>query len=158
MTRIRPRPRRGIAVLFSPPTALLAAFLALATPATAALQLAPLVTGLGAGAYAGDSPIAFVDPDDGTAHRLIVMHNGRVLSWGPGGIAATPFLDLSTATGEGKVLASGASSERGLLALAVDPNYPSNGHFYVYYTATNWDGAGPLAAGDVVIERYTRSA
>ena len=140
MTRIRPRPRRGIAVLFSPPTALLAAFLALATPATAALQLAPLVTGLGAGAYAGDSPIAFVDPDDGTAHRLIVMHNGRVLSWGPGGIAATPFLDLSTATGEGKVLASGASSERGLIALAVQPNYPSHGHFYVYYTATNWDG------------------
>ncbi|HPK65459.1 MAG TPA: PQQ-dependent sugar dehydrogenase [Thermoanaerobaculia bacterium] len=157
MNRIRPRPRRGIAVLFSPPTALLAAFLALATPAAAALQLAPLVTGLDAGAYAGDSPIAFVDPDDGTAHRLIVMHNGRVLSWGPGGIAATPFLDLSTATGEGKVLASGASSERGLLALAIDPNYPSNGHFYVYYTATNWDGAGPIAAGDVVIERYTRS-
>ena len=33
-----------------------------------ALQLAPLVTGLGAGAYAGDSPIAFVDPDDGIVH------------------------------------------------------------------------------------------
>ncbi|MCL4836345.1 MAG: PQQ-dependent sugar dehydrogenase [Thermoanaerobaculia bacterium] len=154
-------PRRPARRPFAPAVAALAGTLlalAAAAPAAAALQVSPLITGLNAGAYAGDSPIAFVDPDDGSRQRLVVMHNGRILSWGAGGLAMTPFLDLSTATGSGKVLATSASSERGLLALAVDPNYPSNRFFYVYYTSTNWDGAGPIAAGDIVVERYQRDA
>src|SRR5690606_22654202 len=39
--------------------------------------------------------------------------------------------------------------ERGLLGLAFDPDYASNGRFYIYYT----DGSG-----DTVVERYLRSA
>lgn len=152
-------PRRPARRPFAPAVAALAGALlafAAAAPAAGALQLSPLVTGLNAGSYAGDSPIAFVDPDDGSRQRLVVMHNGRILSWGPGGLAMTPFLDLSTATGSGKVLATSANSERGLLALAVDPGYPSNRYFYVYYTSTNWDGTGPIVAGDIVVERYQR--
>lgn len=129
----------------------------LTLPADAALQLQPMITGLTAGAFTNDAPIAFVDPDDGLAHRLVVMHGGRVMVWDASGVRATPFLDLSTETGSGKVLKSGASSERGLLALAVHPDYRDNGLFYVYYTATNWDGAGPIANGDIVVERYARN-
>lgn len=128
-----------------------------ASSAHAALQLAQMITGLNAGTYAGDAPIAYVDPDDGTAHRLVVMHNGRILLYESGGLRATPFLDLSTETGSGKVLKSGSSSERGLLALAVHPSFRQNGYFYVYYTSTNWDGADPITTGDIVVERYTRS-
>ena len=52
------------------------------------------------------------------------------------------FLDVTTAGG-----ASG-SGERGLLSLAFDPNYATNGYFYVYYT---YGGNGSR------IERYTVS-
>lgn len=127
-------------------------------PARAAIQMASLITGLNAGTFAGDSPIAFIDPDDGRPHRFVVMHNGRIMVWGAGGVAATPFLDLSTATGSGKVLATSAISERGLLALAVHPDYRANGTFFVYYTSTDWDSGGPIASGDVIIERYQRDA
>ena len=134
---------------FAAAAALAAATLtwALGGPAGAALQLAPMITGLNAGSFANDGPIAFVDPDDGLAHRLVVMHNGRVVVWEAGGLRTTPWLDLSAETGSGKVLKSSASSERGLLALAVHPGFRDNGLFYVYYTSTNWDGAGPIANG-----------
>jgi glucose/arabinose dehydrogenase len=131
--------------------------LATAPPSRAALQLAPMITGLNAGSFTNDAPIAFVDPDDGLPHRLVVMHNGRVMVWDTSGVRATPFLDLSVETGSGKVLKSGASSERGLLALAVHPDFRDNGLFYVYYTSTDWDTGGPIANGDIVVERYTRS-
>jgi glucose/arabinose dehydrogenase len=42
--------------------------------------------------------------------------------------------------------------------MAVHPDYATNGFFYLYYTSRDWDGMGGIAAGDVVIERYTRSA
>jgi len=42
-----------------------------------------------------------------------------------------------------------SGSERGLLAMAADPDYLVNGRLYVYYTGSD---------GDVTIARYTRSA
>ncbi|MEM7051990.1 MAG: PQQ-dependent sugar dehydrogenase [Acidobacteriota bacterium] len=97
-------------------------------------------------------PVAFVDPGDGRGKRLIATQEGAILLWDGvrQRIESTFFLDLRDDTG-GPVLAGG---ERGLLALAVDPEYPDNGHFYVFYTRRN---SGPGTAGDVVIERYTRS-
>ena len=53
----------------------------------------------------------------------------------------TAFLDISA-----KLSFSG---ERGLLSVAFDPAYASNGFFYVYFTTPN---------GDIAIERYRRSA
>ncbi len=99
-----------------------------------------------------NEPIAFVDPSDGSQRRLIAVQEGAILVWdgSTGSILATPFLDLrSDGSGPGldKVLYGG---ERGLLALVVDPNYVTTGNFWVFYTRQT--------DGDIVIERYQRSA
>lgn len=92
------------------------------------------------------TPVAFVDPDDGGGRRLIATLQGAILVWdGGAGILPTPFLDLRGDAG-GPVLAGG---ERGLVSLAVEPDYAATGRFYVFYTRGD---------GDVVIERYERSA
>ncbi|MCP3958947.1 MAG: PQQ-dependent sugar dehydrogenase [bacterium] len=99
------------------------------------------------------TPIAFVDPDDGRGRRLIATQQGTILVWDGAtqDILPTFFLDLRDDVG-GPVLAGG---ERGLLAMALDPDYRVNGEFYVFYTAAS---SGPGSTGDVVIERYARSA
>ena len=119
-----------------------------------AVALRTIVTGLSA-------PITYVDPPDGKPHRFIVQQRGDVLVWD--GVSATPsatpFLDIRSTNPTPalqKVLFSG---ERGLLSMAVHPNYASNGFVYVYYTSRGaWDGAGGVQDGDVIIERYTRDA
>ena len=95
----------------------------------------------------GNTPIAFVDPDDGRAHRFVVTQQGRIWVWDGGKILPQPFLDISS-----RMINTG---ERGLLAMAVEPDYAESGRFYVYFTGK--PPAAP-AVGDVVIERYQRSA
>jgi glucose/arabinose dehydrogenase len=99
------------------------------------------------------TPIAFVDPNDGRDRRLVATQEGAILVWDDSKDAMLPtmFLDLRDDTG-GPVLAGG---ERGLLALALDPNYAATGRFYVYYTRRD---TGPGTVGDIVIARYQRSA
>lgn len=105
------------------------------------------------------TPIAFVDPLDGSSRRLVATQQGSILVWdgatwdgtSGGSLLATPFLDLRDDVG-GPVLAGG---ERGLLALAVDPDYATTGFLYVYYTRAN---SGTGTTGDIVIARYQRSA
>lgn len=67
-----------------------------------------------------NTPTAFVDPDDGRGRRLISTQQGVIWVWDgdSGTILPTPFLDLRDNVG-GPVLND--ASERGLLALAVDP-------------------------------------
>jgi len=93
------------------------------------------------------TPIAFVDPGDFRHRRLVATQQGTLLVWNTATSAflAAPFLDLRSAAG-GPVLFGG---ERGLLALAVDPDYLANGRLYVYYTGSD---------GDITVARYTRSA
>ena len=100
----------------------------------------------------GQTPIAFVDPYDGSARRLVATQQGAIWVWdgATGTVLATPFLDLRESSG-GPVLFGG---ERGLLSLTVDPDYAATGRFYVFYTRRDL-GAG--TAGDVVIRRYERS-
>jgi len=75
--------------------------------------------------------------------RLFVAEKGGLIRLMVGGsLQATPFLDLS-----GKVDTSG---ERGLLGLAFDPNYASNGRFYVNYI--------DKATLNTVVERYQVAA
>jgi glucose/arabinose dehydrogenase len=99
------------------------------------------------------TPIAFVDPDDGRNRRLIATQQGAILVWEGTSetILPTFFLDLRDDVG-GPVLDGG---ERGLLALAVDPDYAQTGELYVFYSAAS---SGPGSTGDIVIERYQRSA
>jgi glucose/arabinose dehydrogenase len=100
-----------------------------------------------------DTPIAFVDPGEGSSRRLIATQEGAILVWEGAAQSILPdfFLDLRDDTG-GPVVCCG---ERGLLALAVDPDYATTGQFYVFYTRAD---LGPGTLGDIVIERYTRSA
>ncbi len=90
-----------------------------------------------------NDPLAFVDPNDGRGHYLIASQEGVILVWDSARKIILPdfFLDL-----RGPVQSGG---ERGLLALVTDPDYASTGFLYVFYTR---------AGGDVVIERYQRSA
>jgi len=101
-----------------------------------------------------NTPIGFVDPDDSRDRKFIPTQQGAILVWEGHTKTMLPefFLDLRSSQG-GPVNTSG--SERGLLAMAVDPDYAANGRFYVFYTRVD-EGAG--TAGDIVIERYERSA
>lgn len=93
-----------------------------------------------------DIPIAFVDPADGLRHRLLATHEGKIWNWDAVSGTLTSYLDLTA-----RVLHDG--NERGLLALAVDPEFETSGDLYVYYTG---EGAAPGSDGDVVLERYAR--
>lgn len=101
----------------------------------------------------GPTPIDFVDPDDGLAHRFVATKQGVVLVWdgATGALLGTPFLDLRDDAG-GPVYDSG--SEQGLLAMAFEPDYAATGRFYVYYTRKN---TGTGTQGDIVVARYQRS-
>ena len=63
---------------------------------------------------------------------FVTEQTGRVMSFpvGPDASEAAVFLDI-----RGRVNRGG--NEEGLLGLAFDPEYDSNGHFYVYYSAVN---------------------
>lgn len=97
---------------------------------------------------AGTTAVGFVDPADGSRYRFVPTQEGKVWLWdaGSGSFLPQPFLDL-----DAKVLSGG---ERGLLSLAVDPDYATNGAIYVYYTR---DHATASEDGDIVVERYIRS-
>lgn len=88
------------------------------------------------------TPIAFVDPADNLRHRFVATKEGRILVWSgeTQTLLPTPFLDLTAKISLG--------SERGLLAMAAEPDYKTTGRFYVYYTRTD---------GDITVERYQRS-
>ena len=86
----------------------------------------------------------------GDTNRIFVVQQGgiiRTVDLTTNTVNATKFLDLSS-TGLNVVTTSvGGGSERGLLGLAFDPNYTTNGYFYVYFTdRTN---------GSIRIERFT---
>ena len=93
-----------------------------------------------------NTPIAFVDPNDGSSRRLVATQQGAILVWDGAqrSMLAAPFLDLRDDVG-GPVL---SSVEQGLLALAVDPDYSSTGRLYVLYTRSD---------GYVVVARYERN-
>lgn len=99
------------------------------------------------------TPIAMVDPNDGRDRMFIATQQGSILVWDSTNqtLLATPLIDLRDDIG-GPVQAGG---ERGLLSIAVDPDYAATGQFYVFYTRAD-EGAG--TSGDIVIERYQRSA
>ena len=82
----------------------------------------------------------FAAAPPGDLSRLFVVEKTgqiKVLDLATGGVLATPFLDVSS-----QILTDG---ERGLLGLAFDPDFASNGFFYVDLINT---------AGDAEIRRY----
>jgi len=96
---------------------IIAATIAAAANLPAGFTEAQVATGLGnptAMAFAPDGRL-FVTEQAG---RLRVIKNGALL--------ATPFLSVTVS----------AVGERGLLGVALDPNFATNNYVYVYYTAT----------------------
>lgn len=119
--------RIGLAVV------LFAAF-ASALRAQSLISADSVVSGLSA-------PVAITNVGD---QRLFITEQaGRIrivdLSTNPPTLLATPFLDIHT------IVRSGG--EEGLLSVAFDPHYSTNGFFYVYYT--NPSGNNVIAAYSV---------
>lgn len=93
----------------------------------------PLVNGL-------NRPVDVQFPPGETETAFIVLQDGEIVRLTPNGLQAAPFLDIRERVGT-------KGAEQGLLGLAFDPNYTTNGRFYVNYTDRN---------GDTVIARFTR--
>ena len=112
-----------------------------AATATASVTYAasPLVLGAQqpwAGASLGDVVYLTSPPND--ARVFVVGQEGRIFLIKNGVPQATPYLDIRDI-----VLYGG---EQGLLSMAFDPAFATNGRFYVYYTDRN---------GDIAVARYT---
>ena len=108
--------------------------------ASAQLRATQYVTGLSA-------PIAFIQDPADTANQYVVQQGGRIRLVRNGTLQPTDFLNLS-----GVISAGG---ERGLLGMALAPDYAASGRFFVYFTS-NGDISGS-ANGDLVIARFKRS-
>ena len=83
----------------------------------------------------------FLTAPPGDARQFITERAGRILIMRNGTLLARPFLDIRAGID--------TAGEGGLLSLAFDPGYASNGRFYVYRTNLN---------RDIVVERYTVSS
>ena len=89
----------------------------------------------------GLSNPVYLSAPAGDSRLFIVEQPGRIRIVKAGALLPTPFLDITDRVRDG--------GERGLLSLAFDPAYATNGRFYVYYTD---------AQGDIVVDRHTVSA
>jgi hypothetical protein len=87
------------------------------------------------------SPLYLTAPAGDTLRAFVVEQTGTIRVLRRDTLVTAPFLDLS-----GMI---GSYDERGLLSVAFHPSYPTNGWFYVDYTAPN---------GDLTIARYHVSA
>src|SRR5262245_12822768 len=90
-----------------------------AAPALAQLHAELVVSGL-------EQPVAFVQDPTQPNVQVVVQQGGRVRVLQNGALLATDFLNLT-----GLITSGG---ERGLLGLAFDPNYASNGRVFVNFT------------------------
>lgn len=87
-------------------------------------------------------PVLLIEVPDGSNRLCVVQQNGIIkIFQNETSPTLSNFLDISS-----RVLNAG---EQGLLGLAFDPNYGSNGEFYVYYS---WNGTSP---GTSRISRFT---
>jgi glucose/arabinose dehydrogenase len=94
--------------------------------ATAAISYAIKAASLGLTEVANglDNPVLLTAPP-GDARQFVVERTGRIMVIQDGKLLAQPFLDLGSRISN--------AGEGGLLSLAFDPHYASNGYFYVHY-------------------------
>jgi glucose/arabinose dehydrogenase len=112
-------------------TGVVAALVLLASiPLVAAIQLAPVASGL-------SSPLFVTHAGDGSNRLFVVERDGVIKVLQPGSSTPSVFLDITS-----RVVSGG---EQGLLGLAFHPSHSINGRFFIYYTR---------AAGEIVIAEY----
>ncbi len=87
-----------------------------------------------------DRPVYVTAPPGDLNRLFMVEQSGRIRILTGGAVLATAFLDLSAQIN--------SDGERGLLSVAFDPNFASNGYFYVNYTDLS---------SNTVIARYSVS-
>lgn len=88
------------------------------------------------------APTDLAAPADGSGRLLVLEQAGVIRVVAGGNTLPAPFLDITDRVGRN-------GSERGLLGIALHPNYTKNGFFYVNYTDQN---------GNTVIARFTVSS
>ena len=79
----------------------------------------------------------FLTAPPSDSRLFIVEQPGRIRIFKNGQLLATPYLDIATRVRYG--------GEQGLLSMAFDPSFATNGRFYVYFTDLQ---------GAITIERY----
>lgn len=82
------------------------------------------------------SPVELIPPHDGSGHLFVVDQTGIIWAITDGKRLEKPFLDIRSRV----VKLNDFYDERGLLGLALHPDFVTNGRFYVSYSA-------PLRAG-----------
>jgi glucose/arabinose dehydrogenase len=107
------------------------ALAASATTTPPTLAFTTVVSGL-------TNPVFVTNAGDGSNRLFIVQQTGQILIFKNGSLNATPFLDISSISNF-----TDAGGEQGLLGLAFDPNYKTNGYFYIAYTTTTGNAACP---------------
>lgn len=124
-------------------TAALVAFLcspiAQAAAGDSGFVLRNVVTGL-------TKPTAIAFRPDGA--MLIAEFDGRVRVWQDSGLLPTPFIDLSDEVG--------SVWDRGLLDIALDPNFQVNGYVYLLYTVDEVFGPPEEPSSESTFGRLTR--
>ncbi|HEY6204714.1 MAG TPA: PQQ-dependent sugar dehydrogenase [Chthoniobacterales bacterium] len=95
-----------------------------------------------------NAPLFATAPPRDTSRLFIVQQSGqiKIINLPSGTVNATPYLDIQS-----RIVWGG---EQGLLGLAFDPNYATNGKFYVNYTAPG----GSFGAGVTHIAEFTVSS
>ncbi len=83
----------------------------------------------------------FVTAPPGDDRLFVLERRGVIRIVRNGAMLTQPWLDISASVFTG--------GEGGLLSMAFDPNFASNGYFYVYYTDPGQN---------IVVERYTASS
>ena len=87
------------------------------------------------------TPLDFVQNTARNNIQYVVQQNGLIRVIQNGNLLTTPLLNVQSRISTG--------GERGLLGMALDPDFENNGRFYINYTANGAD------FGDTHVARYT---
>ncbi len=102
------------------------------------------------------APTELVLPDDGTGRMFLAEQNGRIQTLAADGSRTGTLLDLT----DRLVTLSAGYDERGLLGLALHPQFAANGRLFVYYVAPAGDDLDPVqaAAGESRVSEFQLAA